>query len=281
MMDLEHGLEPIVEHAPEPPPLERIQARAGQRRRRRRAARAVVVVVVAAVAAGSVLVLARTDPPTVSTGPAASATRSLTITSLYGTTIRVDTKGVTLGAPRLDATVQADDTPFPGPVSIVATRTAAPETPAGAPTYPTADGHELRAVHTDAGGDQLVGSWSGWSMGVTVEALSDTQRARLASLLRFRERGGYLVVDPVAPLRLRPSVGAEIALDGIDIDASTYPSGCPTPAASGPRTAQGFAVDRIGVAASWCDTIQRLRILVQPPASVDDLMETLRVTRIS
>ena len=278
-MDLEGDLDAIVEHAPDPPPFDRICARTRQRRRRRRAASSVVAVVVAVTLAGSLLVLTGGNAPTVSTGPTASAPQSMMITSLYGTTIKVDTKGYPLAAPRLDAAVQGDSPPFPGPPSIIATRDAWPSIPDGAATYTAADGHTLTAVRVDTGGDELVGSWAGWSIGVTVDGMSDAERARLASLLRFREQDGFLVLDPVAPLSLEPSVGTEIALNGIDIDASTYPSGCPTPAQSSQRTPEGFPVERIGTTAIWCDTVQRMRIQVQPPAPVDAMIESLTITR--
>ena len=278
-MDLEHDLDAIVEYAPEPPPFDRIHARARQRRRHRRTAISAVVVVVAATVAGSVLILARGHAPTVSTGPTSSAPQSMMITSLYGTTIEVVTKGYALAAPRLDATVQADPAPFPGPPSIIATKAALPPISGDAATYTTADGHPLRAVRIDTGGDELVGRWDGWTIGVTVDGIPNRERARLASLLRFRERDGFLVLDPVAPLRLEPSIGTEIALNGIDIDASTYPNGCPTPAQSSQRTPEGFPVERIGTTAIWCDALQRMRIQVQPPAPVDAMIDTLHITR--
>ncbi len=278
MMDLDHDLAAIVEHAPDPPPFARVQARR-RTRRWRRAGIAAFVVLVPVMAGVALLTLPRTGTSTVSTNPSVHPS-STVVTSLYGTTIKVDANGFALDSPRFDATVQADRAPFAGPPSVVLSKGPPPAIPRGAATYVTGDGHELSSVHTEAGGDQLVGTRDGWSIAVTVDGIPPAGRARLASLLSFRDRGRFLVLDPIAPLHLTPSIGTEIVFSGIEIDASSYPSGCPTSTESSGRTGSGFPVQRIGTIAIWCDTTQRVRIQVQAPAPVDAMIANLRVTRI-
>ena len=276
MIDLEHELAAMTERAPEPPPVARLVARARQRRRRRLGVGSSVVAVIVVISAIAVLATTRQPTSTVSTKPTMSPTA---VTSLYGTTLDINMPGYTLGAPRFDATVQAISAPLPGPPSIVVTKTPPPARPRNASTYVAPDGHELYAIHTAAGGDQLVGSWNGWTVYVTVDGISDADRARLASLMRFRDHGGFLVLDLVAPLHVVPSIGTEVVFDGVRIDGSTYPDGCPTPANSTQRTSTGFAVERIGTKAIWCDSTARVRIEVEPPAPVDSMIEQLHVTR--
>jgi hypothetical protein len=275
MIDLEHVLGAITDGAPEPPPVARLVARAQQRRRRRLGVGSSTVAVIVLISAIAVVATKRQPTSTVST-----ATISPTaVTSLYGTTLDINMPGYPLGAPRFDATVQAVGAPFPGPPSIVVTKTPPPARSHNASRYIAPDGHELYAIHTGAGGDQLVGSWNGWTVYVTVDGISDADRVRLASLLRVRDHHGFLVLDLLAPLHAVPSVGTEVAFDGVRIDGSTYPIGCPTPAQTSLRTSTGFAVQRTRTKAIWCDTTARVRIEVEPPAPVDTMIERLHITR--
>jgi hypothetical protein len=275
MIDLEHDLAAIVRGAPDPPPLTRILVRARRRRRRRIGTATIAVALVLGVSAAA-LATARRRPSV----PVGTSTVPATgITSLYGTTLDIQAPDYSLGSPRFDATVQAVDAPFPGPPSIVVTRSPPPPRPTDPAVYVTGDHRDLYAAHTDAGGDQLFGTAADWTIAITVDGLTDADRARLASLLRFHLRAGFLVVDPVPPLHLAPSIGTEFVFDGIRIDASTYPEGCPNRAPATGRTGSGFPVERVGADAFWCDPIARVRIQVEPPAPVDDLIRQLRVTR--
>jgi len=276
MMRLE-DLAQLVMQAPDPPPLDQMRARVQKRRRRR--LRVTVIAVAVAISSGVAGFLVARQPGSTT---ATSSTPSPTfVTSLYGMRIEVDAPGVALGVPRFDATVQSDAGPFPGPPVVGVERTPLAAHATTASRYTSADGHGLYAIHSDAGGDELIGTWNGWSVNVTVDGLSDGERARLASLLRFDERDGFLVLDPVAPLRLVPSIGTEIVFDGVRIDGSSYPSGCPSLTASNERTSSGFTVRRDGSLAIWCDSRARVRVEVLPPAPVDALIESLHVKRIS
>jgi hypothetical protein len=189
--------------------------------------------------------------------------------------------GYSLSDPRFDSTVQASGAPFAGPPSISATTEPPPAPVPNAPSYGTGDSHRLYTAKTGLGQPVLAGQWDGWTIEVTVDGLSGPEQARLASLLRFRDHDGYLILDPVAPLHTVPAVGSEIVFNGLAIDASSYPSGCPGPNSSGTHTGAGFPVERIGTKAIWCEPEAGVRIEVQPPAPVDAMIEQLRVQRTS
>jgi hypothetical protein len=203
------------------------------------------------------------------------------VTSLYGTTIEIDSPGGALGRPAFDASVQLEGAPFAGPAAVVVvTDGAAPAHRRGAATYVTADGHMLYAAQTGLGQDQLVGTWGRWTVGVVADGVSDRDRARLASLLRFREKAGFLVLDPLTPLHLVPSVGTEIVFAGLGIDSRSYPGGCPTNAETYLGTGEGYPVRRVGDKAIWCDPHARVRIALGSPLPLDGLIKRLRVRRV-
>jgi hypothetical protein len=269
MIEIENALSKLVEHAPAPPPVARVRARSRRRRRRRVAASAILVVAVG----GSIAAAYKTTRPpsaVVTTEPPAS------IISLYGTGFSITTPGYSLSEPRFDATVQTTKAPFAGPPTVTATTEPLPTPIPNAPRYQTADRHELYAANTSVGQPVLAGQWDNWTVEITVDGLSPSQQARLASLVRFRDHDGYLVVDPLAPLHTVPATGTEVAFDGLSIDNSSYPSGCPMNPTN-LRTAQGFPVERIGTKAIWCDPHARARIELQPPVPVDTMIEQLRV----
>jgi hypothetical protein len=201
------------------------------------------------------------------------------VTSLYGDTFRIDAPGVALGHPRFDAGVDSDASPFAGAPTVVVTQEPRPSPQLPSATYTTADGHDLAAAKSGLGQDELVGAWDGWTVSVTADGLSDPERARLASLLRFREEGGFLVLDPVSPLHVVGAAGSEIVFDGVDIGSRPYPGSCPTESASTQHTAAGFPVQVVGDDAIWCDTAGRVWIRANGLAR-DAAIKGLRVTRV-
>ena len=138
----------------------------------------------------------------------------------------------------------------------------------------------MRPTKTGLGQDELVGGWGDWTVAVVADGLTDLDRSRIASLLRFREHDGYLVLDPVAPMHAVGPGGTEIVFDGLRIDLRGYPSGCPTASATALATGQGFPVRRVGDQTIWCDPTQRVEISVEPPLPADLMMNALRVTRV-
>ena len=116
---------------------------------------------------------------------------------------------------------------------------------------------------------------------MTADGLSDADRARLASLLRFRVHNGFLVLDPVAPLHLVGS-GNEIIFHGLLLDTSGYPAGCPQAGSSNEKTAQGFPIGFLHGDGSmyWCDPAQRVLVRIMEGAPGNATIKRVRVTRV-
>jgi hypothetical protein len=116
------------------------------------------------------------------------------------------------------ATVEVDGLSTTAPMVINVSRTDSTASRQNQGTNATADGNQLAAVRGVDGEQWLEGKYGDWYVQMIVAGVSREDRARIASLFAAHvNAGGYLVLDPHAPMHLAGSPASPIVLDGVDI----------------------------------------------------------------
>ena len=133
----------------------------------------------------------------------------------------------------------------------------------------------------------LGATYGPWLVEITVERSGGTQtmsaadRARLASLFAAHQTaGGFLVIDPVAPMHLGSGPGSDVVLDGVDLLTSDSPTvGCAPPNSVEAHTPDGYAVHITGDTAMWCDTNARVTVIASNDPT-HALVDEVKVRRV-
>jgi hypothetical protein len=159
----------------------------------------------------------------------------------------------------------------PNLLPVQASRGGLPGT-ASSMSYPTADGHRFfnYVPPTACECEMLAATYGEWLVEIEVTGMSGAPRTLIASLFAAHQNGdGFLVLDPVAPMRAGPGAGSDIVLDGVDL-VVTRTGDCPPPLSTEAHTADGIPVHVIGDTAIWCDP-SSLVTITAPETMIDQI----------